>query len=240
MPNAYIPADIPQDAKSEYAKYTAAVERDISRENRRNRAVWVMVVFVGIGFVIDVAEFGLGIRNDLELVKVAMHQPVRYIERGPDGMDRLIAVRNTVSNDKGREMETVNWFVSWSRWISPDKAVTSMHRSAARAKLAGPDAVNRWDAIIANDPDSKDGYARDVLGVVVAEQEIVGLEPGKRNYQVSWQEKTLRNGKVVSDKTMTQNITVIQGPPRDGAWDGVNVVLLTEPTAHIKQRVASN
>lgn len=239
MTNHYVPADIPDSAKSEYAKYTEAVEREFRRDARHSRALWFFGVAIAASTVASVYSAVISTATNMELVKVSMHQPVRYVERGPDGMDRVIAVRNTLDADKGREMETVQWFVVWSRWVSAEKAVTEMHRTAARNKLAGPEAVARWDGITSNDLDAKDGYVRDVLGVVVAEQEIAGLEAGKRNYQVSWQEKTLRNGKVTSDKTMTMNITVIQGPPRDGALDGVNVVLLTEPTAHVKQRTAS-
>lgn len=240
MTNPHIPADLPNNVKSEYAQYTAAVEK----EHRRDRRSMITICVLGVSLAVSaLAGFGgivIATSTNLELAKVAATQPVRYVERGPDGIDRVIAVRNTMDANKGREMETLSWFVTWSRWVSAEKAVTESFRSAAKAKLAGSEALNRWNEMIKSNPDAKDGYVRDVLGVVVAEQDIRGLEAGKRNYQISWQEKTLRNGKVTSDVTMTMNLTIIQGPPREGALDGVNIVLLTEPTPHVKQRLASN
>lgn len=237
----HVPADVPEDAKSEYAKYTKAVERQNRRDVRMIR--WIAISGITSAVAVVVSFFGVIVASstNLELTKVAMQQPVRYVERGAtDGIDRVIAVRNTMDADKGREMETVQWFVTWSRWVSGEEAVTKMHRKSARAKLAGQEAISRFEGIIAKDECKPEaGCVRDVLGVVVAEQDIPGLEEGKRNYQLSWQEKTLRNGRVTSDMTMTQNITIVQGPPRDGALDGVNIILLTEPTPHIKQRIAS-
>jgi type IV secretory pathway TrbF-like protein len=240
MSEHYIPADVPEDAKSDYAKYSKTVERQFRHESRWTRAMWVIAAVTILNGATNLYSSVIATATNLELVKVAMQQPVRYVERGSDGIDRVIAVRNTMDVNKGREMETVMWFVTWSRWISGEKAVNEVNRAAARAKLAGQEATNRWEQLVSKDPDPRLGTVRDVLGVVVAEQDIIGLEPGKRNYQISWQEKTLRNGKVTSDTTMTMNVTIIQGPPRDGALDGVNIVLLTEPTPHIKQRNASD
>jgi type IV secretory pathway TrbF-like protein len=240
MTNPHIPADIPQAVMSEYAIYTEAVEKEHRKDRRSKIAICTLAVSLAVATVASLGGIVIATSTNLELAKVAATQPVRYVERGPDGIDRVIAVRNTMDVDKGREMETLVWFVTWSRWVSSEAAVTKTFRASAKAKLAGDEALNRWLAITKDDCDPKDGCVRDVLGVVVAEQEIRGLETGKRNYQLSWQEKTLRNGKVTSDATMTMNVTIIQGPPREGSLDGVNIVLLTEPTPHVKQRIASN
>ena len=233
---AHLPADVPADAQSPYADYSKAVEREFRREARWTRAVWFLGAVIAINTVGTVFGIFLSVRTDMELVKVAQQQPVRYFERGPDVQDRVIAVRNTMDVNKGREMETLSWFVTWSRWISGEKAINDANRAAARAKLAGQDAIATWDRIKAEDPAADKGYRRDVTGVVVAEQHVPGMPDNARLYTLQWQEKTLQNGKLVKDETLMQNITIVNGPPREGALDGVNVTLLTEPTVSFKQR----
>ena len=233
---AHVPADVPADAQSPYAAYTAATEREFRRERRVRIALWVMGTVLAVNTLATYAGVYVSTSTNLELVKVAMTQPVRYVERGPDGQDRVIAVRNTMDPNKGRQMETLQWFVTWSRWISGEKAVNDANRAAARAKLAGQDAINTWDRIKAEDPDAEKGYRRDVTGVVVAEQNVPGMPDNARLYTLQWQEKTLQNGKVVKDETLMQNITIMNGPPREGALDGVNITLMTEPTVSFKQR----
>lgn len=233
---AYVPADVPAAAQSPYGDYSKAVEREFRREARWTRAVWFLGGVIAINTALTFGGVFLSVRTDMELAKLAQQQPVRYVERGPDGIDRVIAVRNTMDTNKGREMESVQWFVTWSRWVSGEKAINDAYRTHARAKLAGSDAITTWDRIKAEDPAADKGYRRDVTGVVVAEQNVPGLPEGSRNYVVQWQETTLQNGKIVRDETLMQNITITNGPPREGALDGVNITLLTEPTVSFKQR----
>jgi hypothetical protein len=233
---AHIPADTPPDAKSPYAIYTKAVERDFRREKRWKFFMLLFAILAVIGVGLGAYSAVISTATNLELVKVAQMQPVRYVERGPDGMDRVIAIRNTMDVNVGREMETLQWFVTWSRWISGEKAVNEFNRANARAKLAGSDAITAWDALQAADVDADKGYRRDVTGVVVAAQEVPGMPEGSRLYTLQWQEKTLHNGKIVKNETLMQNITITSGPPREGALDGVNITILTEPTVSFKQR----
>ena len=235
----YASAIPPKDAQSPYGDYSKAVERDFRRDKRYLVTIVTLTACLAVSAGFNLFSSVVATQTNLELTKVAMMQPVRYVERGPDGIDRVIAVRNTMDTDKGREMETLSWFVTWSRWISGETAVNEANHAAARAKLAGADAVATWDRLRAADVKAKDGYRRDVSGVVVAEQDVPNMPEGARLYTLQWQEKTLQSGKIVKDETLMQNITIMSGQPREGALDGVNITLLTEPTVSFKQRETS-
>lgn len=236
---AYVPADTPPEAQSPYADYSAAVEREFRRERRSWRAIVILSTALAASVLVSGYAAAIATHTNLQLTQLHQQQPVRFVERGPDGIDRVIAVRNTMDVNKGREMETLQWFVTWSRWISKDKAVNDAYRVAARAKLAGSDAVNIWDTLRSADLEENKNNVRDVTDVVVAEQNVPGMPEGARLYTAQWQEKTLSDGKVIREQTMMQNLTIVSGPPREGSWDGVNVTLLTEPVVSFKQRQAN-
>ncbi len=233
--SSHVPSDPPKSAQAPYANYSAAVEREFRRERRWKFSVGVLAA----AFVANagVTAFGVFIatKTNLDLVQVAQSWPVRYVERGPDGHDRTIFFKQTATPEAGHVMETIKWFVTWSRWISPDEDLMRFNRAEAKVKLVGGSAIEQWNAQIAEAPDPKKGYKRDVVDVVVSNN-VTGDNKQSDVYLAQWQEKTLLNGKVIDDRTMMQVIGVVHGPSRAGAYDGVNIVHLTDPTPAPKQR----
>lgn len=105
----------------------------------------------------------------------------------------------------------------------------SLDRAAARARLVGG-AERKWDALLAGDLDPAEGWTRDVADLVLEEREH-DPETGLSSFHAVWTETLFKDFRPVRRSLMSAAVVTLDGPPREGALDGVNVSGFSEPAA---------
>ncbi|MGQ9370712.1 hypothetical protein [Azospirillum sp. ST 5-10] len=220
--------DPPDAAVPDSAKYLAAMTYRASREAKALRLKrWYL------GLVVLSLSWGSlmtwdNLRIAGRLVEIARTKPVYRVEQALDGHQSLVLLDTVLTPSKGARIEAVRWFVRWQRRIGIDPVTLARDRAAARARLTGG-AERKWDALLAADLDPAEGWTRDVADVRVQERES-DPNTGLSSFHVVWTETVYRAFKPRSKALMSTAVVTADGPPREGALDGVSITGFSEPS----------
>jgi type IV secretory pathway TrbF-like protein len=208
------------------------VEAMSVRASREAKALRLKRWYLGLA-LLSLAWAGLMTWDNRQLagrlVEIARHKPVYRLEQALDGHQRLVLLDDALTPTKGVRLQAVSWWVRWWRRIGTDPVVQARDRAAARARLV-QGSERKWDALLARDLDPAGGWTRDVTDLRVEEQSA-DPETGLSSFHVVWTETVYRDFKPQGRALMSAAVVTLDGPPRDGALDGVAVSGFSEPAA---------
>jgi hypothetical protein len=220
--------DPPAAAIPDTARYTAAMTYRASREAK---ALAVRRWYLG-AVVLSLAWGALmtwdNVRLAGTLAELARHKPVYRIDQALDGHQRLMLVDDRLTVTKGMRVNAVHWFVTWLRRIGTDPVTLARDRAAGRARLEGA-AAAKWDALVEADLDPAEGWSRDVAELRI-EEGASDPAAGTATFHVAWTETVYRHFRPVARHLMSASVLTLDGPPRDGALDGVGIAGFTAPS----------
>lgn len=221
--------DPPAAAVPDTARYTAAMTYRASREAKalRLKRWYLAVALLGFGWGLVMTWDNQRLAG--KLADLARHPPVHKVEQALDGHQRLVLLDDTLTVTKGMRLNAVHWFVRWQRQIGTDPVLLARDRTAARARLTAA-ATAKFDTLMRDDPNPADGWTRDVTELRIEEREH-DPATGTAAFHAVWTETLYRHFRRQSRRLMSAAVVTLDGPPREGALDGVSIAGFSEPAA---------
>lgn len=231
LPIAYDASDA---AQPESSKYTKAMLKRAMKTTYLQRVGYKSMVLNAVCLLITGITLWDNRNMAADLIEIAKTRPVHLVEPGEDGHYRVTMINGTISVSQGARLNAAEWFGTWMRRITRDPVAMKQDQIAGRARLVN-ESWNKWDALIKADLKVSEGYTRDVTEMRSTE---ASFDPKTRigTTTLVWRELTWKKGgkptpDKLADRVMTMQVVTRDDGPREGAWDGVNIVDFTAPLA---------